>query len=164
MSKKNHSLLIIILAFFLASCGYSKEEHAKEQAFLALYPEVLMNQKLKIRLVKVPQPPRLGDDVELVIENKSTDAFQIPYENVAIWEYDSENDEWTKITNGIKYLSDGPITVSSDPDQMKILTVYPKVLDDLSHKFRILVYGNVIRGETVTDEMDGAFIDISLEP
>lgn len=123
--KKFQALLVFILAFFAAGCGYSKEEQVKEQAFLALYPKVVMTQKLVIKFAKVSQPPKVDQVVNLMIVNKSTDGIQIAYDQVELWEYEPEEGEWLRITNGMNYLSDKPISLSPDPNQLKIVSVYP---------------------------------------
>lgn len=162
---KAKSLALLILFLFLASCSTPSETLEKDLSFIDLYPKVSLNQNLKLRPLKVSKSPNIEDEAFLVIENKSAGSYQFPADyNVAIWEYQQKDKNWKRIVYRTEYLPDEPIILSNDPDFMAVVPISLQGLETDARVVRVAVYGNLIDNGSLANEMEGAFIDITLEP
>lgn len=158
-------IILVSIVLMLLGCNISDERQVKEAAFANLYSGIDMNKNLKLSVIEGANNYKIGRLVKLFLVNKSSDNFQFPKDfNAAIWTYNTEKKEWISITNNVEYQPDKPRILSSNPEAVEMVFVEPSGVGNTEVTIRIVVLGNKTKNGDLLPELEGAYIDVSLQP
>lgn len=158
-------LIIGLLLLVLATCQSGNLDE-KESSFRELYPSTSMNEALELRVWKFDNT--LGDEriIDLFIENQSN--YHLHFTNnfgARIFTYSETDGRWIEIRDKMTTYGNDIILSPKGYEQLYIrnTAVIPDLPDSIYiNCIRIVIHGNAIRDNEVTDEKVGAYIDINL--
>jgi len=169
MSKTLRASTLFFVLLIIATACSELNLSKKEAAFTQLIQVEEMNTKIEFWKLKPTETYKIGDSVDLTLENLSEYKIKFPGDyGVRIFRYDEDNDTWIAIENGAIYFPPGNTQVSpKGPDLPGVIGVglWP-ILQNESQPIdiRVVVVGSVERDNVLTDEQVGAYIDLTLLP
>jgi hypothetical protein len=164
--KRNHAFIFIALLFLITSCAVARPSNS-ESPDVGI-PQTAMNKDFKLTFFQgensFRNDERLLYHISVISENPI--FFNDDY-GVQIFAY--LNSTWVKIDDRTEIGGDGTgyILYQSidDPWEMGTSSVHPYIpnLKD-TVVVRLILIGNRVRGEKITDELTAAYIDFELSP
>ncbi|MPM35314.1 hypothetical protein SDC9_81904 [bioreactor metagenome] len=165
--KKINTLFLFLLSIILLS-GCKGLTKSKESAFLDIYQGIEFNNDMI--LAEDPLAPNngyLGSEIDLVLQNKSTNEISIELsKDIQLFTYSDKQKKWIKLTNKFTYSPGGAIIYSEEENKISnaLVLVWPEVYDfNTSISVRVVVIGHSKQiGGTLKDI--GAYYDTNLIP
>ena len=166
-----------VLLFFLSLSilfGCSKQSNTNtseiEKQFAAAIPVTDMNKSLSMIVDSKKQYFSLGDDIPLIVENKSSHFISFDV-NTHIRMLRSTGSQWMEVKNAITYSG----TLLLSPHGKPLLdfrhTDVKPILDQSSLSdintivpLRIVIIGEIMNGDTPTGKKVGAYVDVPVKP
>ena len=164
--------IILVCGVILAvACSTSAMPESVDE-FDGLLPLPLSEMNVKIRAF-FPEDAnsfKSGDLVALAIENLSGSKVVLPPDyGLRLFALDQDTGEWVEISNKGQYVPQTPRQISPRLDGYElpgtILTsLQPDIQVGTVVTMRVFVIGTMYDGDTPTDELVGAYADVTLNP
>jgi hypothetical protein len=165
-------LFLSCILLYLCSCTSSNlsEKDKSFSEFLSV-PLNEMNKEIRFFIIEDDGQDkfRIGDSVNLGLENKSRDRVVFPSDyGIRIYTYDQNYAKWTEVTNKENYYPPGNTQISPkgvDVPGIIVVTFLPDLpITSDAVELRVVIIGTVYKDDAPTDEEVGAYIDITLQP
>lgn len=161
---KNPRLLILIIAV-LASCSSPQSDKRVEESFVAMFPNVPMNEDIKFW--KPTEKAFNGEGVTLDLENLST--YRVRFEEGKdLYILTLSGGDWISLNNDVIYLPPQRLLSPKSQDMPGITSVSMIPLyTDMGFKaldIRVVLIATLYENNISTNQKTGAFIDLMLYP
>jgi hypothetical protein len=124
-----------------------------------------LNTRVKLIAPRGWNSYKLGDVVSIAIQVTSEDAISFSYADIKL--YFINGGIWTEIDNLFVYQGEYIVVqpLEGNPFNTADLGILPDIQNyEDSTTLRIILIGNIIRNNQVTDDITGAYIDVVLNP
>ena len=152
--------LVFIIGVLIGSCQ-NNHVSQKEQDFTNLYSSVVMNQQIRLQL---PEEiiGELGEHtILLMVHNESSEYIHLPSDfNVHLISY-IEGKGWSEVDNFVNYLDDDGVIITPNGTLGDVTAINVLPFQG-PENFRVVIVGNIVREDKITEEQVGAFLDIDL--
>ena len=110
-----------------------------------------------------------GSDIDIIIENKTSNYIYLASNyGVNLFVYLDDESEWIEVENLVHVYPEEPRILCPENDlafSRDVFSVKPAIQKtDESLYMRILVIGNILDGDFVTDQQVSAYLDVELIP
>lgn len=162
------NLGMVVWMLLYSGCGFPLAKNPKEQAFANIFPNVNMNQYLKLTQVDDPgfHTTNLVQPIFLLLENISLETIQMPpdYGNKVLL-FQEKNINWLSIANSTEYLSKDNILLNPKNQfrsgtALSVTPTYEGIEDLIT--VRVVLIGQILKDGKATDQKVGAFADVEL--
>ena len=162
------TLLCASLVAILASCiGAPISE--KESSFADLFPLDDINESLRLSFIEIYTSDIVEGRIMLTIKNFSSRIMIFPVNYGARgFSYSGEDLGWVEFSNKINFSPEGGIGLDSADNDLSssAFVLFSPDFREVDHpsRIRIIVVGNPVVGDELSDEEFGAYIDVTLSP
>jgi len=172
-NKISQIILLPILILYLVICS-SCVNRKKENSFAKIIPVPIQNMNYEITL-SLPIinnnaiVPKLGESITFEIDNHSKDLIKFPSNyGIKMFRYDAIGENWLEIKNITKYIPEGNRQVSpkgNDSLGYIITGAFPDLpLSSNPVDIRIVVLGTIYQNDIATNNLVGAYLDVTVQP
>ena len=164
---KKNNLYLSIFAIFTSCIGAPMS--GKESSFASLFPIDDMNESLELSFIEVYASELVETEIKLYIENLTTNIVIFPTNYGARgFVYTSDSELWIEINNNIMFYPETGIGLDSRSNDLQntgfVLFSPDFGKSDPPSSIRIIVIGNPVYNDEISEIAYGAFIDVELSP
>jgi hypothetical protein len=166
-------VLYFLLTIALLSCAKQSNTNSDEleKQFSTVVPISDMNRSIQVVVDNKNTSFKSGSEIVLIIYNKSSDFIYFDTSSFIKLMGSSDDLRWVEVKNAITYMD----TILLSPEGIVLLdsqyTVVQPILDQSvldagneNVRGRIVVIGEIMKGETRTGQKVSAYVDVILKP
>ncbi len=163
MQKSVSFLVFVLLILLLSACSKSLPSDMPDLGISS--DELEFNTYIKITVPKQLNNYKIGDSVDLEMENLSKDewSFNIT-KDILIYYY--ENEEWRKVSDKMTHIGATELILGPSgnfPSDKQVFGVIPDIKPDQPMNLRIFIIGHR-QTDKKESQSKGAFVDVFLRP
>jgi hypothetical protein len=168
MNLIDRTILFMNLVVILTSC-IGRSVSVKDSSFAGMFPIDDINESLELSFVEVYSSELVENEVTLNLENLSpTIVIFPPNYGARGFMYNSVNEVWIEISNKIMFYPETGIGLDSRDNELQnsgfVLFSPDFGNSDPPSSIRIIVIGNPVINDEISEIEYGAFIDVDLNP
>lgn len=165
---RKHLWFMLLMCLFLNGCTESSRQ--EDQAFLELIGKKVIdvNQSIKLELATgLPNSKLLGDDIYMVVTNNTGKKIQYSLnEDLKVF-VQIQEEKWMQVRNNVHYSKDYIISNPEGPDAVWSksldLTFAPEINNaNKTVTVKLVVIGQIMEGDIVTDQLVASYYDLVL--
>ena len=162
-----YCLIIFFTAMGIGACvsRHGTKDTNSSSDFLAVKD---LNESLRLTYVDYINEGHIKSRVFLEVRNYSNKSIWFP-DDWGVKIYKEEKSDWVEIPNSITYIQSEDLILAPYGDKELRDIGAPGVDPEISNNglpisIRVVVIGNTMKGDEISDEQVAAYVDITLQP